>query len=446
MKIKKLLTHAVLLTLILYGFYYLEHELKRENTLPLLSIFSLLFILLWYWAQHFNSLTNIFLLGVLSRAIFIFHIPEFSQDFYRFIWDGSIQLLGVNPYIYTPEVLISYIYFPNAQLLYESMGYLSAGNFSNYPPLSQYLYQIMGYFNKGDLLYPVLSLRIIYFTGEIIVFFLGTTLLKKINQNPEHILWYFLNPLVIIEGIGNLHGEAFMICFTLASILCLFDKKVVLGGLFMALAIATKLLPLLMVPLFFRFLNLRKFIFFILSIFIFSLILWYPFWEEQMISNYRDTINLWFTTFEFNGSIYNIVRSIGYEVKGYNIIRKLGKITPFITMGLVFIFTFLRSNRDLKSVLKSILFLLSSYFFIATTVHPWYIINLVILGVLTGYVYPILWSLTVFWSYSAYGSEEFKEDLIWTLPAYLLVYTCFVYEIIKGALGEHLQKTNFFRV
>jgi hypothetical protein len=430
----------------LYGFYYLEHELKRENTLPLLSIFSLLFILLWYWAQHFNSLTNIFLLGVLSRAIFIFHIPEFSQDFYRFIWDGSIQLLGVNPYIYTPKVLISYIYFPNAQLLYESMGYLSAGNFSNYPPLSQYLYQIMGYFNKGDLLYPVLSLRIIYFTGEIIVFFLGTTLLKKINQNPEHILWYFLNPLVIIEGIGNLHGEAFMICFTLASILCIFHKKVVLGGLFMALAIAAKLLPLLIVPLFFRFLDLRKFIFFILYIFIFSLILWYPFWEEQMVSNYRDTINLWFTTFEFNGSIYNIVRSIGYEVKGYNIIRKLGKITPFITVGLVFIFTFLRSNRDLKSVLKSILFLLSSYFFIATTVHPWYIINLVILGVLTGYVYPILWSLTVFWSYSAYGSEEFKEELIWTLPAYLLVYTCFVYEIIKGALGEHLQKTNFFRV
>ena len=446
MKIKKYLFKAVLLSLILFGFYYLEHELKKGDTLPLLSFFSVIFIFLWYWAQHFNSLTNIFLLGVLSRAIFIFHIPELSQDFYRFIWDGSIQVLGVNPYIYTPEILISYIYFPNAQLLYESMGNLSAGSFSNYPPLSQYLFQIMGHFNTGDLLYPVLSLRIIYFTAEIIVFFLGTTLLKKINQNPEHIIWYFLNPLVIIEGIGNLHGETFMVCFTLASILCLFHKKAVLGGLFMALAIATKLLPILIIPLFFRFLNLRKFIFFSLSIFMFSLMLWYPFLEEQMITNYIDTISLWFTTFEFNGSIYNIVRSIGYEVKGYNIIRTLGKVTPFITLGLVFIFTFLRSNRDIRSVLKSILFLLSSYFFISTTVHPWYIINLVILGVLTGYVYPILWSLTVFWSYSAYGLEGFKEKWVWTFPAYLLVYTCFVYEIIKGALGEHLQKTNFFRV
>ena len=165
-----------------------------------------------------------------------------------------------------------------------------------------------------------------------------------------------------------------------------------------------------------------------------------------MISNYRETINLWFTSFEFNGSIYNVVRSIGYEVKGYNIIQKVGKVTPFITIGLVLIFTFLRSNRDLKSVLKSILFLLSSYFFIATTVHPWYIINLVILGVLTGYVYPILWSLTVFWSYSSYGPEGFKEEWLWNVPAYLFVYTCFFFEIFKGALGEHLQKTNFFRV
>ena len=446
MKIRKHITQAVLLTLILIGFYHIGHELIRVDTLELLSTFTLLFIILWFWARNFNNLYSIFILGVLIRAIFIFHIPELSQDFYRFIWDGNIQLLGINPYIYTPDVLIERIDFPNAQLLYEAMGSLSANHFSNYPPLSQYLYQIMGYFNRGDLLYPVVSLRVIYFIGEIIVFFIGTTLLKKIHRNPEHILWYFLNPLVIIEGIGNLHGEAFMVCFTLASVICLLHKKIFLGGLFMALAIATKLLPLLIVPLFFRFLGLKKFTLFSLSVFVFSLLLWGPFWEEEMIANYKNTIGLWFTTFEFNGSIYNIVRAIGYEVNGYNIIREIGKLTPFITIGLVLVFTFLRSNRELKSVLKSMLFLLSCYFFMATTVHPWYLINLVVLGVLTGYVYPILWSLTVFWSYSSYGPEGFKEEWLWNVPAYLFVYTCFFFEIFKGALGEHLQKTNFFRV
>ena len=90
------------------------------------------------------------------------------------------------------------------------------------------------------------------------------------------------------------------------------------------------------------------------------------------------------------------------------------------------------------------LFLLSCYFFISTTVHPWYIINLIFLGILTGYAFPLLWSLTVFWSYSAYGPEFFKEQMIWQIPGYLLVYSCLIWELIIGPLGKHLQKTDLF--
>ena len=163
-----------------------------------------------------------------------------------------------------------------------------------------------------------------------------------------------------------------------------------------------------------------------------------------MIENYVNTIQLWFNTFEFNGSLYKIVRAIGYEVKGYNIIRKLGNITPFITVGLVLIFSIFNSNRQPRQVFKSILLMLSCYFFMATTVHPWYIINLIFLGVITGYAYPIVWSLTVFWSYSSYGLVGFEEHLGWQLVSYGLVYGCFFYEMIKGCLGHHLQKPNFF--
>jgi hypothetical protein len=302
----------------------------------------------------------------------------------------------------------------------------------------------MGYLNRSDLFLPVLSLRIIYLIGEFFIFFTGIALLKKINLNPEYIGWYFLNPIIIIEGIGNLHSEAFMLCFTLAAVLFIARNKSILGGLFMSLAIAIKLLPLLIFPVFFRYLGIKKFFMFSFSILTFSLILWGPFLEAEMITNYQKTIGLWFTTFEFNGSVFNIIRTIGYEVKGYNIIRKLGEITPYITIGLVVIFTFLRSNRNLKSVFKSMLFLLSCYFFISTTVHPWYMINLIFLGILTGYAFPLLWSLTVFWSYSAYGPEFFKEQMIWQIPGYLLVYSCLIWELIIGPLGKHLQKTDLF--
>ena len=90
------------------------------------------------------------------------------------------------------------------------------------------------------------------------------------------------------------------------------------------------------------------------------------------------------------------------------------------------------------------LLLLSCYFFIATTVHPWYIINLILLGILTGYSFPILWSMTVFWSYSAYEFNIVEENIGYQLTAYILVYGCFVFEMIKGRLGNHLHKPNFF--
>ena len=430
--------------LILIGFYSIAFHLKRSETLPLLLTFSSLFLLLWLWFQNYRSLISIFILGALIRGLFLFYTPELSQDFYRFIWDGNIQILGINPYLYTPDHLIEIIGFPNDKMLYKGMGSLSSSNFSNYPPLSQYLFKIMGYLNRSDLFLPVLSLRIIYLIGEFFIFFTGITLLKKINLNPEYIGWYFLNPIIIIEGIGNLHSEAFMLCFTLAAVLFIARNKSILGGLFMSLAIAIKLLPLLIFPVFFRYLGIKKFFMFSFSILTFSLILWGPFLEAEMITNYQKTIGLWFTTFEFNGSVFNIIRTIGYEVKGYNIIRKLGEITPYITIGLVVIFTFLRSNRNLKSVFKSMLFLLSCYFFISTTVHPWYIINLIFLGILTGYAFPLLWSLTVFWSYSAYGPEFFKEQMIWQIPGYLLVYSCLIWELIIGPLGKHLQKTDLF--
>ena len=205
----------------------------------------------------------------------------------------------------------------------------------------------------------------------------------------------------------------------------------------MGIAIAIKLLPLLFIPLFYNYLGSKKFMGFCLSTAVCSAFLWFPYWDESLPSRYLETVGLWFTTFEFNGSLYNIVRAIGYQIKGYNIIRQLGEITPYIVGGWVLAFAFLRSNRSQQSLLQSLLFLLSAYFFMATTVHPWYLINLLFLGVLTGYAFPLVWSLTVFWSYSAYGSEGFEENLFLQITAYLIVYCVFLWELVKGPLGEH---------
>ena len=422
----------------------LSEGVIRSDTWTLLSLYSGLFLFLWYWIKNFSSVGSILLMGILCRLLFGFHLPELSQDFYRYLWDGHIQQLGINPYLYTPDKLINSVGFPDAQLLFEKMGPLSAGNFSNYPPASQWLFKFASLFHQEKLLDGVLILRGIYFMGDLALFFIGISFLKKLNLEPNRIAWYFLNPLIIIEGIGNLHGESLMFCFTLISCFYLLKKQSVLGGIFMAIAIALKLIHLLLIPIFYKFLGVKKFFSFCLSIVGVSFLFWFPFWEGSMPTHYKDTIDLWFTTFEFNGSLYNVIRAVGYEVKGYNIIRQLGKITPFIVFGLVVLFTFFRSNRTAYALIQSMLFLLSSYFFMATTVHPWYLINLIFFGIVTGYAFPLVWSLSVFWSYSAYGSHGFEENTFIQFAEYLLVYGVFIWEVIKQPLGQHFQKAHFF--
>ena len=57
----------------------------------------------------------------------------------------------------------------------------------------------------------------------------------------------------------------------------------------------------------------------------------------------------------------------------------------------------------------------------STTVHPWYIINLVIISVFTGYIYPIIWSFTCLLSYSAYKDSGVEEEPLLILIEYLIV-------------------------
>ena len=80
------------------------------------------------------------------RAVFILAIPNLSQDFYRFIWDGRMILEGINPYLNTVESFISRGVFPvsQAQELYDGMGTLNASHFTNYPPIKQLCFVLAG--------------------------------------------------------------------------------------------------------------------------------------------------------------------------------------------------------------------------------------------------------------------------------------------------------------
>ena len=427
---------SLLLALLSLIFYYVfAYQLERTDFIKLLSLFAALFFICYKLIQfekwNFRLLLGI---GILSRLIFLFVEPNLSQDFYRFIWDGQLVSNFINPYLNAPDTLISQsdLIIANAKELYNGMGALSAQHFSNYPPLNQVIFGIAALIGGKSIFASVLAMRLIILLADIGILYFGRKLLKSLNRSPHLIFWYFLNPLVIIELTGNLHFEGVMLLFFIIAMYLLSKGKWQLAGVVLACSISVKLVPILFLPLFLKYFGLKKSILFYLIVGATSLLLFAPFYSPQFIANYSKTLGLWFSNFEFNAGIYNGIKQIGlqWDAKPWELIKSYGKITPILTIVTVLLFTFLRKNEKLPVLLSSMLWVLTIYYLLSATVHPWYIIFLVLLGCLAEYKFTIVWSAAIVLSYFAYSQPDFKENLWLLAIEYITVFAVMGYEIM----------------
>ncbi|MEM1259734.1 MAG: mannosyltransferase [Bacteroidota bacterium] len=429
----------ILLALVSMLFYaVLAYDLQREDFLKLIALFAALFFFLIKLIQ-FEKWNFKFLLvvGILFRLVFLVATPNLSQDFYRFIWDGELINQGINPYIFTPNELIENPKFqiPNSSALYDGMGSLSARHFSNYPPVNQFIFTISAFLGFGNVLGSIIWMRLLIIAADIGVVYLGRKLLQNLSQSPHLIFWYFLNPLVIIELTGNLHFEGVMLFFFVWAMYLISSGHPNKAAPIYAASIMVKLVPVLFLPLFLRRLGLKKSILFYAWVGLSGLLFLFPFYNAQFIENYSQTIGLWFSNFEFNAGIYNLVKQAAvhyFEAKPWILIKKYGTLVKILTLTLIVVLALLRKHKKPSQLMNTMLLVLTTYYLLSATVHPWYLTFLLGLSIFTNYRFTILWSALVILSYYAYSQPDFKENL-WLLSLeYLLVFGYLGYEIVKN--------------
>jgi hypothetical protein len=153
-----------------------------------------------------------------------------------------------------------------------------------------------------------------------------------------------------------------------------------------------------------------------------------------LISGILSSLSLYFQRFEFNASIYYLLREAGYWIFGYNIIAFSGKIIAIVS--LVGILWFSIQSKDF---IKTALWIFSFYLALATTVHPWYISTLVAISIFTPFRYPIFWSFLIFLSYATYQTPAYTENLSLVALEYTIVYGFLMYEI---GFSKHRKTTS----
>ncbi|QNH60658.1 glycosyltransferase 87 family protein [Hymenobacter sediminicola] len=439
---------APLLALLLSGAAYvgLAYATPRAEFGQLVGLFGVAFGLYWFLLKTKLPLRTGLLAALLLRLLWLPALPAFSDDYHRFHLDGLLVASGVNPFQHRPDELVAVAevspgttaaiwqlapYSQQLETLYPKLN--SPHYYSVYPPVCQVVFGLASWLFPASERGAVLLMRLVLLLAEAATAGLLLALLRRFGLPLERALWYLLNPLVIVELTGNLHFEAMVVGFLLLALWLLVRQQWRWAAGALGLAIGTKLLPLLVLPLLARRLGWRRFLAFSVLTGLTVVLLFLPFVSTELVRNIGRSLDLYFRSFEFNASLYYIARAVGYWLTGYNQIARIGPALALAIVILIGGLTLREKHPVWASLPRALLLLLTGYYLLATVVHPWYLTPLVALSMFTSYRYMLVWSGLVVLSYAAYQSTAYTENPRLLMLEYIGLLAAFLWDWRRGA-------------
>ncbi len=409
---------ACLLSCIALG-YFIPRE--QPELLIMLSLLWFGACLMLFRTKDQISFPQIIGLAFLLRIVLIPVLPPLSDDFFRFLWDGDLLSAGMNPYAHLPvDAMV------NSPVKLNQLN--SPEYYTVYPPFSQLLFGASSFLFPDGIMGRVITLRLVYIGFDMFNLYLLMRLLALYDIGEHWLILYAFHPLVVMEFVGNLHLEVFMLTGLLVFGIGLKEKRPGLAIVGLAFAIHMKLLPVILIP--YLILRHRRG----LQISIVALVVAFvPFGYllfTGTLENWMESISYYNQLFEFNGSVYLLFRDLGFLIFGYNTISWLGPLLNLIAAGLILYFSFFYRYQKGRFFRFTAIAWLIFYLF-STTVHPWYIAPLVAFGLMSGMRSPFVFSITALFSYFAYGNQDFSLPIWISLGIYIPVFASIALDYVR---------------
>jgi alpha-1,6-mannosyltransferase len=188
-----------------------------------------------------------FALAVAFRVPMMIPKVGADSDMVRYVWDGRVQLLGYNPYQVRPSD-------PAVAATHtdETRHMPSARAQTPYPPGAQLFFRLVVALRDSSR-----AMKLALVACDLLTIVVLWRWLVVTGRSEWLALAYAWNPLVVFEVAHSGHIDALGALWIAASAYWLARRRTALASIAFVLAVTTKLLPIVLVPLYWRRIRIR---------------------------------------------------------------------------------------------------------------------------------------------------------------------------------------------
>jgi len=183
-----------------------------------------------------NILWTIIIFSLLFRLTLLPVTP--SDDVYRYLWEGKLQLNGTNPYSHPPD---------SSSLEHLRDGFFSGINHKHlttiYPPLTLMIFAIADFISHS-----LISMKIAFLIFDVLSIFVLIRLLRVMGKESVNVLIYAWSPLILISFAAKGHCDSLHIFFVILALYLYSIRSNVKSIASIALAVMSKFVFIIAAP------------------------------------------------------------------------------------------------------------------------------------------------------------------------------------------------------
>jgi alpha-1,6-mannosyltransferase len=331
-------------------------------------------------------------LAAVWHLLFLRMPPGSDDDIHRYLWDGRVQRLGYNPYIVVPsEPALASLHTSETRTLNNPEVP------SPYPAGAQLFFRAVTSIHES-----IFALKVAFVVCELAIVFVLLDVLRCTRQGEHWVLAYAWHPLLAIEVAGSGHIDIVGALLLLVSAAALLRRWRAVAAMAFGLAVAVKLLPIVLLPLYWKRVRIRDgaLVAIVLGL------LYVPFLDHGRIP--IGSLGTYVHRFRFNDPVF----------------ATLERVTPpQVVAGLAVLVGFLTAiwmrRKAAGGSLGAFAWPMAASLLCAPVVYPWYLLWLLPFIRSTSTVPIIIWTLSIIPTYYVWHLRTVGRP--WLVPDWIMM-------------------------